>query len=104
MEPGDFAPLEGVELETALRVIERAGLERADFVLEERRTDREIIAAHILVHKIIRVRTVATGMERQYGTGRSGAGWPSEFERDLRQGLYSTDFPAEPGVRKGVSS
>lgn len=101
--PPEFTPLEGPELDCALRIIERAGLPRAAFVLEERCTRQPVSGQHVVAAwKLIRIVSSATGMQRQYGTGRDG-GWPYAFERDVRCGLYSTNFPAAPGARMGVS-
>jgi hypothetical protein len=103
MKRAVFAPLEGAELDCALAAIVRVGLEPRDFVLEERRTDQYLAGGHSLIHKLISVKRLTSGVQRQYGTGRGG-GWPFEFERDLRRGIYEKGFPAAPGVSSGATS
>jgi hypothetical protein len=82
-----FAPLEGPEYRCAVEAIANAGLELAAFVLEERRTDVRFPGGDHRVYKLVSVNCVAARMQRQYSTG-PGGGWPFEFERDLRMGMY----------------
>lgn len=95
-----FAPLEGSELDSAVNAIARAELEPAEFVLEERRTEHNFARGSAVVHKLISIKRVTTGAQRQYSTGRGG-GWPFEFERDLRCGLYDRSWPPEPTNHTG---
>lgn len=98
-----FAPLQGLELAHAVNAIEQVALDPADFVLEERRTDQQFSGGQKVIHKLISVTRVATGTQRQYAGGRGG-GWPYEFERDLRCGVYGGGrFPGAPGAMSGVT-
>jgi hypothetical protein len=87
-----FAPLEGAEYRHAVDAIVQAGLEPAEFVLEERRTDVRYPGGDHRVYKLVSVKRLTVGIQRQYNTG-SGGGWPFEFERDLRVGLYGPRAP-----------
>jgi hypothetical protein len=91
-----FAPLQGTERDSAANAIARANLDLAEFVLEERRTEQIFARGNSVVHKLISIRRVTTGAQRQYSTGRGG-GWPFEFERDLRLGFYDRPWPSAPG-------
>ena len=97
-----FAPLEGAELAAAENAILRVGLDPGEFVMEERRTEQTFGGGASAVHKLISVKRLTTGAQRQYSTGRGG-GWPFEFERDLRCGFYDRPWPAEPGISRGVA-
>ncbi len=97
-----FAPLEGKERDSAVSAIAGAELEPAEFVLEERRTEQVFARGSTVVHKLISVKRVTTGAQRQYSTGRGG-GWPFEFERDLRCGLYDRSWPSQPGNLTGAA-
>ena len=97
-----FAPLEGNERDSAVDAIARAELDPAEFVLEERRTEQNFARGSTVVHKLISVKRVSTGAQRQYSTGRGG-GWPFEFERDLRCGLYDRSWPSQPGTLAGAA-
>ena len=97
-----FAPLEGNERDSAVDAIARAELDPAEFVLEERRTEQNFARGSTVVHKLISVKRVSTGAQRQYSTGRGG-GWPFEFERDLRCGLYDRLWPSQPGNLTGAA-
>jgi hypothetical protein len=97
-----FASLEGAELTAAVSAITRAGLDPAHFALEERRTE-QTMARGGAVHKLISIKSLASGTQRQYSTGRGG-GWPFEFERDLRVGFYGAPWPARPGIFNGAEA
>ena len=92
-----FAPLEGAELEGAVEAILHAGLAPEAFILEERRTEQVFGGGGSVVHKLVSVKRLANGTQRQYSTGRGG-GWPFEFERDLRCGFYAYSWPSHPGT------
>ena len=98
-----FAPLQGAELEAAVSAIMRAELPPADFALEERRTEQNFALGAVQVHKLISVKRLANGRQRQYSTGRGG-GWPFEFERDLRYGFYASPWPSQPGISGGAEA
>ena len=102
MKRGVFAPLQGAELAVALRAIDQAELDPAEFALEERRTDQRLAGGQHAVHKLISVKRLTTGMQRQYAGGRGG-GWPYEFERDLRCGVYGKSYPCAPGASSGAA-
>lgn len=82
-----FLPLEGGEYTTAIAAIVGAGFEPAEFALEERRTDLRGPGGIHRVHKLISVKRLTVGYQRQYNSG-PGGGWPYEFERDLRLRVY----------------
>jgi hypothetical protein len=82
-----FAPMEGAELDTAIEAILSAEFAPAEFLLEERRTDLRFPGGDRRVLKLVSVKRLTEGIQRQYNTG-SGGGWPFEFERDLRLGLF----------------
>jgi hypothetical protein len=103
MKRAVFAPLEGPELASALSAIARAGLDPAEFVLEERRNDQSFPGGQVAVYKLISVKRLATGMQRQYSKGRGG-GWPFEFERDLLCGVFNQPFPGRPGAFSGMAT
>jgi hypothetical protein len=96
-----FAPLEGSERDSAVNAIARAELQPTEFVMEERRTQQNFARGSVVVHKLISIKRVTTGAQRQYSTGRGG-GWPFEFERDLRCGLYDRAWPSEPAMAAGA--
>ena len=102
MKRAVFALLQGAELAAALRAIEQAELDPAEFALEERRTDHPLPGGQNAVHKLVSVKRLTTGMQRQYAAGRGG-GWPYEFERDLRCGVYGKSFPSAPGASSGAA-
>ena len=83
-----FAPLEGAEYSSAIAAIVGGGLEPADFVLEERRSSVRQPGGVQKVHKLISVKRLTGGFQRQYNCG-PGGGWPYEFERDLAKGCYA---------------
>ena len=91
-----FAPLEGVEYECAIDAIVRAGLDPAEFALEERRTDVRFPGGEHRVYKLVSVKRLTVDVQRQYNTGMGG-GWPFEFERDLRVGIYGKLL----GIKRG---
>ena len=95
-----FSTLEGGELELAINAITRAGLEPSEFALEERRTDPYALKG-ATVHKLISIKRIANGRQRQYVTGRGG-GWPFEFERDLQCGFFGSEWPTAPGALAGI--
>lgn len=96
-----FAALQGEERDAAINAIARASLAPSEFVLEERRTQQNFSRGDVVVHKLISIKRVTTGAQRQYSTGRGG-GWPFEFERDLRCGLYDRQWPSAPGPLGGA--
>ena len=71
-----------------------AGLDPAEFALEERRTDVRFPGGDRRIYKLVSVKRLTIGIQRQYNTG-PGGGWPFEFERDLRVGLYGKAATAE---------
>ena len=78
-----FAPLAGAELDGARAAIVGAGLDPADFMLEERCTIVRQPGGSQRVYKLVSVKRLTVGFQRQYNCG-PGGGWPFEFERDLR--------------------
>jgi hypothetical protein len=89
-----FTPLEGPECQCAVEAIAHAGLELAAFVLEERRTDVRYPGGDHRIYKLVSVNCLTVGIQRQYSTG-PGGGWPFEFERDLRVGMYGKQAAAD---------
>ena len=83
-----FVPLEGNEYGSAIAAIVGGGLEPADFVLEERRSNVRQPGGILKVHKLISVKRLTGGFQRQYNGG-PGGGWPYEFERDLAKGCFT---------------
>ncbi|MGZ5595236.1 MAG: hypothetical protein ACXWG3_01240 [Usitatibacter sp.] len=82
-----FAPLEGAEYQCAIEAIVGSQLEPSQFVLEERRTEMRYPGGDRRVHKLVSVKCLTAGIQRQYSSA-PGGGWPFEFERDLRLGMY----------------
>ena len=78
-----FAPLEGVEHSSAITAIVNGGFDPVEFALEERCTTVRQPGGGQRVHKLISVKRLTVGFQRQYNSG-PGGGWPYEFERDLR--------------------
>jgi hypothetical protein len=78
-----FVPLEGAEYECAIETIVKGGFEPVEFLLEERRSNVRLPGGGTRIHKLISVKRLTIGFQRQYNSG-PGAGWPYEFERDLR--------------------
>lgn len=78
-----FTPLEGSEHACAIVAIADGGFDPTDFVLEERCTSVRQPGGSQRVHKLISVKRLTVGFQRQYNSG-PGGGWPYEFERDLR--------------------
>jgi hypothetical protein len=100
MKRAELTPMEGIELEYAKRAIAAAGLDPADFALEQELCEQELPFGQSRRSTVISVTRVTTGAQRLYGTGRGG-GWPHEFELDLRDGVYGRDFPTSPGAQSG---
>ena len=96
-----FAPLQGAELASAMAAIRDAGFDAAEFILEERSNELRLPGGGLRVHKLISVKRVTVGFQRQYHGG-PGGGWPYEFERDLRVLLYGPALLARDG--KGASA
>lgn len=78
-----FGPLEGAEHASATAAIVTGGFDPADFVLEERCTIVRQPGGGQRIYKLISVKRITVGFQRQYNSG-PGGGWPYEFERDLR--------------------
>ncbi len=78
-----FSPLAGAEFDGALEAIVGAGFDPADFMLEERCTVVRHPGGSQRVYKLVSVKRLTVGFQRQYNCG-PGGGWPFEFERDLR--------------------
>jgi hypothetical protein len=79
-----FGPLEGAENASAIEAIVNGGFDPAEFVLEERCSFvRQPGSSGQRVYKLISVKRLTVGFQRQYNSG-PGGGWPYEFERDLR--------------------
>ena len=78
-----FAPLQGVEYAAAMSAIVSGGFEPAEFVLEERCSVVRQPGGGQRVSKLVSVKRLTVGFQRQYNSG-PGGGWPYEFERDLR--------------------
>ena len=78
-----FGPLEGAEQASALAAIVGGGFDPAEFVLEERCSIVRQPGGGQRVYKLISVKRLTVGFQRQYNSG-PGGGWPYEFERDLR--------------------
>ena len=78
-----FAPLTGAEHTSAISAIVSGGFEPAEFVLEERCSTVRQPGGVQRVYKLISVKRLTVGFQRQYNSG-PGGGWPYEFERDLR--------------------
>ncbi|MGZ5036752.1 MAG: hypothetical protein ACXWGT_08210 [Usitatibacter sp.] len=96
-----FNPLQGAEKESALAAIRNAGFDVEEFVLEERRSEMRLPGGGVRVYKLISVKRVTVGFQRQYNTG-AGSGWPYEFERDLRLLVFGPKRFAPDA--KGVSA
>ena len=78
-----FGPLEGVERASALEAIASGGFDVGEFVLEERCSILRQPGGVQRTHKLISVKRITVGFQRQYSCA-PGGGWPYEFERDLR--------------------
>jgi hypothetical protein len=78
-----FGPLTGAEYTGAISAIVNGGFEPADFVLEERCSIVRQPGGGQRIYKLISVKRLTIGFQRQYNSG-PGGGWPYEFERDLR--------------------
>ena len=93
-----FNPLEGMEYATAIAAILNAGFHPEEFILEERCSEVRFPGGAVRVYKLISVKRVTVGFQRQYNSG-PGGGWPYEFERDLRVLLFGP-----PEHAKGTSA
>jgi hypothetical protein len=78
-----FAPLQGAEYTVAIAAIVNGGFDAAEFVLEERCSIVRQPGGGQRIYKLISVKRITVGFQRQYNSG-PGGGWPYEFERDLR--------------------
>ena len=78
-----FGPLTGAEYTSAISAIVAGGFEAVEFVLEERCSTVRQPGGGQRVYKLISVKRLTIGFQRQYNSG-PGGGWPYEFERDLR--------------------
>ena len=78
-----FAPLEGAEYTCAMAAIVNGGFNPAEFALEERCSIVRQPGGGQRIYKLISVKRLTIGFQRQYNSG-PGGGWPYEFERDLR--------------------
>ena len=94
-----FAPLDGNENTCAIAAITDGGFDLADFVLEERCTHVRQPGGGQRIHKLISVKRLSVGFQRQYHCG-PGGGWPYEFERDLRLLVFGDPKgkDAKPGI------
>ena len=89
-----FAPMTEPEFSSAMTAIAERGFDPADFVLEERRTNIRQPGGSVKVLKLVSVKRLATGFQRQYNSG-PGGGWPYEFGRDLALLTFgSRDIPS----------
>ena len=77
-----FTPMTEPEFSSALATLQEGGFEAADFLLEERRSNVRMPGGAVKVYKLVSVKRLATGFQRQYNSG-PGSGWPYEFGRDL---------------------
>ena len=94
-----FEPLTEPEFSSAMTALAEGGFDPAGFVLEERRTNFRLPGGSVKVHKLVSVKRIATGFQRQYNSG-PGGGWPYEFGRDLGLLTFGArDIPAarDPG-------
>jgi hypothetical protein len=99
-----FGPLTGAEYTSAIAAIVAGGFEATEFVLEERcSTVRQPGGGQPRIYKLISVKRLTIGFQRQYNSG-PGGGWPYEFERDLRLLVFGHPMleqqPAETGARQ----
>ena len=91
-----FAPMTDPEHSAALGQIAERGFDPAGFVLEERCSNFRMPGGSVKVTKLVSVKRIATGFQRQYNSER-GSGWPYEFGRDLGQLAFgSRDIPSTP--------
>jgi len=98
-----FAPLTGAEYASAIAAIVAGGFEPAEFVLEERCSTIRQPGGGQRIYKLISVKRLTVGFQRQYNSG-PGGGWPYEFERDLRLLVFGhAGLDQRPVVRE-VSS
>ena len=79
---GIFEPMTEPEFSSAMTALADGGFDPADFFLEERCSNIRLPGGAVKVHKLVSVKRLATGFQRQYNTG-PGSGWPYEFGRDL---------------------
>jgi hypothetical protein len=77
-----FAPMTEPEFSSALATLVDGGFEPADFLLEERCSNFRMPGGVVRISKLVSVKRLATGFQRQYTSG-PGSGWPYEFGRDL---------------------
>jgi len=91
-----FAPMTEPEYSSALATLVEGGFEPADFLLEERSSRMRMPGGAVKVHKLVSVKRLATGFQRQYNSG-PGSGWPYEFGRDL--GLLIFGARGDPAAR-----
>jgi hypothetical protein len=66
-----------------MEAIVGGGFDAAEFMLEERCSIVRQPGGTQRVYKLISVKRLTIGFQRQYNSG-PGGGWPYEFERDLR--------------------
>jgi len=86
-KPAVWCPLEPPERECAFEAIVSAGLDTAEFVLEEKCNEVYFPGGAEHTYKLVSVKRLVQGSHRQYNTGPGGS-WPFEFERDLQLGMY----------------
>jgi hypothetical protein len=79
-----FAPMTEPEYSSAVEALVERGFAPADFVLEERCSNVRQPGGKVKIHKLVSVKRITTGFQRQYNCG-PGGGWPYEFGRDLGQ-------------------
>ena len=98
-----FAQLEGTEHACAIAAIVNGGFDPAEFILEERCSSVRQPGGGQRVYKLISVKRLTVGFQRQYNSG-PGGGWPYEFERDLRLLVFGHPIigHAHPATKGGV--
>lgn len=95
-----FTPLEGTEYACAMGAITEGGFDPGEFVLEERCSIIRQPGGTQRIYKLISVKRLTVGFQRQYNSG-PGGGWPYEFERDLRLLVFGPAQLNRPPVRAG---
>lgn len=80
---GVFAPLAGTDYECAIRAIVNSGREPAEFVLEERCTDIQLPGGTTRSYKLVSVKRLTAGLQRQYNTGRGRHKTKGRYHRPL---------------------
>ncbi len=87
----------------AIEAISGNGFEPAEFALEERCSVNRLPGGVQRIHKLISVKRLTVGFQRQYNCG-PGGGWPYEFARDLRLLVFGNPTSEAVARRDGAKA